>query len=285
MKRTLAFVSIFFIAALFGCAKSKQTVTVKGSDTLVRLGQRWAEEYMKKNRDAVIQVAGGGTGTGFAALLNGTTDICQASRDIKSQETAQATAKNINPYRVAVALDGIAVFVHESNPISTFSLPQLKSIYTGQITNWKALGGPDATIIVYGRENNSGTYSFFKEHVLDEEDFAEQTQTLPGTSAVVNAVAHDVNGIGYGGIAWATGVKHAMVRYSDSSEAISPNPETISAGVYPISRELYWFFDGTPTGLIKDFANFALSPEGQKIALETEYVPLKEDDALNNVIQ
>jgi len=261
------------------------TITIKGSDTLVRLGQRWAEEYMKHNPEVVIQVSGGGSGTGIAALLNGTTDICEASRDMKEKEYKLAGEKGIKPYRVSVALDGIAVFLHEENPVTTLTLAQLKGIYTGAITNWNEVGGPDARIILYGRENNSGTYAFFKKYVLNKEDYSDYTQTLPGTASVVYAVAKDPNGIGYGGLAWAKGVKFAGVMANDTAEAVLPSVETVSSGTYPISRELYWFFNGKPTGELKKLVNWALSEEGQKIAEETDYVPLSKEGALTNTVK
>ena len=260
-------------------------ITIKGSDTLVRLGQRWAEEYMKNNKEVVIQVSGGGSGTGIAALLNGTTDICEASRDMKEKEYQMAKEKGIVPYRVSVSLDGIAVFLNSESKVKEFSLSQLKGIYTGAITNWKEVGGPDAQIILYGRENNSGTYSFFKEHVLEDEDFDAHTQTLPGTAAVVNAVSKDKNGIGYGGIAWATGVKFAAVKKVDTAQAVTPTMETVSNGTYPISRELYWFFNGKPTGELMKLINWTLSEAGQKLAEEIDYVPLSTEMAEKNMVK
>jgi phosphate transport system substrate-binding protein len=182
-------------------------------------------------------------------------------------------------------LDGIAVFLHENNPVKELTFAQLKGIYTGSITNWKEVGGKDTRIILYGRENNSGTYAFFKEHVLNEEDYSDYTQTLPGTAAVVNAVSKDENGIGYGGIAWAKGVKFAGVKHNDESPAVLPDIKTVSDGAYPISRELYWFFNGQPTGELKKLVNWALSPEGQKIAEGIDYVPLTEEDARKNMIK
>lgn len=260
-------------------------ITIKGSDTLIRLGQRWAEEYMKLNSGVVIQVAGGGSGTGIAALLNGTTDICESSRDMKEKEYSQAKDKGVTPYRVSVALDGIAVFLNEKNKVQELSIAQLKGIYTGAITNWKEVGGNDARIIIYGRENNSGTYVYFKEEVLGNEDYSDYTQTLPGTAAVVNAVSKDVNGIGYGGIAWAKGVKYAAVKKDDASPAVVPSVETVSGGSYPISRELYWFFNGKPTGQLKDLVNWALSEAGQKIAEEVDYIPLPRERAKEMTIE
>ncbi len=282
MKKLIiaAVISLMAVSAF-----AANTVTIKGSDTLLRLGQRWSEVYMKAHPDVVLQVSGGGSGTGIAALLNGTTDICEASRDMKQQEYDEGKAKGLNIYRVAVALDGIAVFLNEANPVKELSLEQLKGIYTGSITNWKDVGGPSHVIILYGRENSSGTYAYFKEFVLKNEDYAEQTQTLPGTAAVVNAVAKDKFGIGYGGIAYGKGVKHAAVKKDDKSPAIEPKMESVTDGTYPISRELYWFTNGIPSGTIKDLLNWALSPEGQKIAEETDYVPLPAEVAAKNQIK
>ena len=260
-------------------------ITIKGSDTLVRLGQRWAERYMKTHEGVVIQVSGGGSGTGIAALLNGTTDVCEASRDMKEREYKLAERKGLKPFRVTVALDGIAVFLNKANPVARLSLAQLKGIYTGAITNWKEVGGNDAQIILYGRENNSGTYVFFKKRVLNKEDYVDKTQTLPGTSAVVHAVANDKNGIGYGGIAWAANVKFAAVQENDEAPAIIPTAESVSNGSYPISRDLYWFFSGKPTGELKKLINWALSPEGQKLAGEIGYVPLSPELAAANLIE
>lgn len=283
MKKTILLLLVLCLSA--GFVFSGQTITIKGSDTLVRLGQRWAEEYMKLNPGSVIQVSGGGSGTGIAALLNGTTDICEASRDMKEKEYKLAERAGIKPYRVSVALDGIAVFLNENNKVDTFTVAQLKGIYTGAITNWKEVGGDDHEIILYGRENNSGTYAFFKEHVMKNEDYSEKTQTLPGTAAVVNAVAHDTYGIGYGGIAWAKGVKYAAVKTNDTATAILPTIETVSNGTYPISRDLYWFFAGKPTGEMQKVLNWALSEEGQKIAESIDYIPLPKEKAMAGMVK
>jgi phosphate transport system substrate-binding protein len=282
MKKTIV---LSLVLALSGLASAANTITIKGSDTLLRLGQRWAEVYMKAHPDIVLQVSGGGSGTGIAALLNGTTDICEASRDMKQQEYDDGKAKGLNIFRVAVALDGIAIFLNEANPVKELSLDQLKGIYTGSITNWKDVGGPSHAIILYGRENSSGTYSYFKEFVLKNEDYAEQTQTLPGTAAVVNAVAKDKFGIGYGGIAYGKSVKYAAVKKDDKTPAVEPKMETVTNGTYPISRELYWFTNGTPSGTIKDLLNWALSIDGQKIAEETDYVPLPKEVAEKNQVK
>jgi len=281
----MKYVMSIMLALAFATVATAGTITLKGSDTMVRLGQRWAEEYMKTHSDVTVQVSGGGSGTGIAALLNGGTDICEASRDMKPQEYADAESKGIKIHRVAVALDGIAVFLNEANPVKELSLEQLRGIYTGSITNWKEVGGPSHIIILYGRENNSGTYSFFKEHVLKNEDYAEVTQTLPGTAAVVSAVANDQYGIGYGGIAWGKGVKFVPVKKDEKTPAVEPRVESVVNGTYPISRELYWFFNGVPTGEIRDFLNWALSPHGQKLAEEIDYVPLSKEQAEGSMLK
>lgn len=284
---TLLLAGVFLLASCSGSGNgdsASKTITLKGSDTMVRLGQRWAEEYMKKNPNVVIQVSGGGSGTGISAMINGTTDICQASRDIKPKEVEEIEKQGAQLFRYRVALDGIAIFVHESNPIQEITMDQLRRIYIGEITNWSEVGGIDGKIVLYSRENNSGTYAYFKEAVLHEADFSSWTSTLPGTSAVVNAVSKDSLGIGYGGIAWATGVKHCSVKASDSSAAFLPTMELISNGQYPISRPLFWFTRTAPTAGLKDFLNWALSADGQKIAEETHYIPLHADETAAQII-
>lgn len=277
--------SAIVFAVWLTASATAANITMKGSDTMVRLGQRWAEEYMKKNPNSVIQVSGGGSGTGIAALFNGTTDICMASRDMKPKEYQDAKTKNLGVTRIAVSLDGIAIFLNKENPVSDLSIPQLRAIYTGELTNWKEVGGPDATIILYGRENNSGTYAYFKEHVLQEDDFADRCQTLPGTASVVNALTKDPKGIGYGGIAWATTVKHAGVKANDTTKAIHPTVEAVSKGEYPISRELYFFLRGVPSVEVKNFINWALSPEGQKVAESADYIPLSPEVAKSSMLK
>jgi phosphate transport system substrate-binding protein len=265
--------------ALTGCggAGSKSTtVTIKGSDTMVILGQRWAEKYMEAHPGTVVQVTGGGTGTGIAALINGTTDICQASRPLKDKEREQVQARfGEAPHEVVVAKDGLAVYVHEQNPITEYTIAQLRDIYTGRTTSWSALGGPSATIVLYGRENSSGTYEYFKEHVLGGADFAAAVQTLPGTAAVVNAVGKDPNGIGYGGAAYLKGVKECAVRQEAGSAAVLPSAENVVSGAYPIARDLYFYTRRAPEGAVKDFIDFALSDSGQAIVTQVGYYPLR----------
>ena len=256
-------------------AAAGNTLTIKGSDTMVILGQRWAEEYMRKHKGTVIQMTGGGSGTGIAALINGSTDIAQASRPMRESEKALVLKQRGKPVEeIPVALDGITIYVHQNNPVTQFNFHQLKSIYTGQVKDWTAIGSTLGKIIAYGRENNSGTYAYFKEHVLNDEDFSPEVLSLPGTAAVINAVSKDKRAIGYGGIAYAKGVKIIPVRKEDSSPAVEPTMENVVSGKYPISRKLYFYTAGAPTGLVKDFIDWVLSPEGQKICQSVGYYPL-----------
>ena len=251
-------------------------LTVKGSDTMVILGQRWAEAYMSAHPGTIIQVTGGGSGTGFAALINGTTDICQASRPIKEEERKQVEERfGAPPHETVVARDGLAIYLHADNPVAELTLAQLRHIYGGRITRWNGVGGPNAPIVLYGRENSSGTYEYFKEHVLEKGDFAVSVQTLPGTAAVVNAVARDRNGIGYGGAAYLKGVKECAVKVDESSPATLPTAENVRSRAYPISRELYFYSRKVPEGPMKAFVDFALSDPGQKLVTEVGYFPVR----------
>jgi len=269
--------------SLSGCARrqsgdERQPVTVKGSDTMVILGQRFAEVYMRNHPGTVIQVTGGGSGTGIAALVNGTTDIAESSRPIKPSEAQQVKDKfGMDVIETPVALDGLAVYVHDSNPVNELTLAQVKAIYTGKITNWETVGGKDTPIVLYSRENNSGTYVYFKEHVLENEDFAPAAQTLAGTAAVVNAVANDPNAIGYGGIAYGVGIKPLKIKRDETAPAISPTQEEVVSGAYPISRYLYFYTAGRPTNPVADeFIRWVVSKAGQAVVKEVEYYPLPE---------
>jgi phosphate transport system substrate-binding protein len=253
------------------------TVTVKGSDTMVVLGQRWAEEYMKKHASTTIQVTGGGSGTGISALINGTTDICEASRGMKEVEKKQLAEKDGGkpPVETVVARDGLSVYVNDSNPIKELTMAQLKAIFTGKVTNWKDVGGADAKIIPYSRENSSGTYVFFKEHVLENADYTPRAQAMPGTAAVVNAVVKEKFGIGYGGAAYAKGIKVLKIKKDDKSPAIEADEKTIKAGTYPLSRPLFFYTRTNPSAEIKAFIDWVLSPDGQGVVTKVGYFPIK----------
>lgn len=279
MKKTsliFAVVAIALSAARCGVDNRAKPITIKGSDTMVILGQRWAETYMHEKPGVTVQVTGGGSGTGIAALINGGTDICESSRAMKEKEREQVRARHGKEVvEIPVALDGVAIYMHQSCPIQSITQGQIKDIYTGRITNWQDLGWDDARIVAYSRENNSGTYIFFKEHVLNDEDFADKVQTLPGTAAVVNAVSKDPRSIGYGGIAYATGIRALPVRSDAGGEAVSPSLETVRSGRYPLSRNLYFYTIGEPTGQVKEFIDWALGEEGQQICEQVGYYPLR----------
>ncbi|MDH4222765.1 MAG: phosphate ABC transporter substrate-binding protein [candidate division Zixibacteria bacterium] len=274
-KLTLLIIGLILTSSFIFAAKN---ITLKGSDTLLILGQKWAEIYMKKNPGTVIQVTGGGSGVGIAALINGTTDIAQASRPMKDKEKENVLEKRgVGANEIPVALDGITVYVNEKNPVGKLTFAQLKDIFQAKITNWKQVGGKDSRIILYGRENSSGTHVFFKEHVLNNEDYAVSVQPLPGTAAIVNAVAQDEKGIGYGGVAYAKGVKEILIAKDEKSGYYPPTMENIISGKYPISRYLFWYTAGTPKGEVKKLIDWILSPEGQKLVEEAGYFPLPKE--------
>ncbi|TAE26991.1 MAG: phosphate ABC transporter substrate-binding protein [Candidatus Kapaibacterium sp.] len=267
--------------ALFSQAKksAKETLTIKGSDTMVILVQRWTEVFSSTMRDKTnvqFQVTGGGSGTGISSLINGTTDICSSSRPIKSNEVRQIREKyRSKGVEVRVARDGIAIYLNEKNPVQNLTIGQVQRIFTGEITNWKELGGTDTRIVLYSRENNSGTYEFFKEHALKKQDFAQQTQHMVGTGALVNAIAKDEYAIGFGGIAYASGVKAAAIAFDEKSPYVLPVESEILSGAYPISRLLYFYLKERPAGTMKTFVDWVISQKGQAIVTEVGYLPTK----------
>lgn len=251
-------------------------ITAKGSDTLVILAQKWAEVYTSKNPDVKIQVTGGGSGTGFAALQTKQTDLANASRQIKPKEVAacvKAFGKRPTEYKVCV--DGLSVYVNEKNPVKELDLEQLEGIFTGRIANWKEVGGNDAPIVLVSRENSSGTYEFFKEHVLKGKDFAARAQTMPGTAAVLQSVAKEQNAIGYGGAGYGAGAKHLKVKKDANSPAVDPTEENVVSGKYPIWRYLYIYLNpALDKGEIATYLNWIRSDEGQKVVKDVGYFPL-----------
>jgi len=259
-------------------SRASSTLTIKGSDTMVILAQNWAQAFMKANPGKVVQVSGGGSGTGVAALINGTADLANASRPIKDKERKQLSKRRgAEAQEFRVALDSLAVYVPAANQIESLSIPQLKRIFRGETKSWKEVGGQDMAIVLYSRENNSGTYAYFKEHVLDNEDFAAAAQTLPGTAAVINAVSKDKGGIGYGGIAYAEGVRTVKVSPADGEPAVEPTMENATSGKYPLSRYLNIYSVGEPSGIAKEYLDFVLSDDGQKVVEGVGYYPLPKE--------
>jgi len=274
-NKKFAVVAILLGMIGFAFAPAADRITVKGSDTMVILAQKWAEVYMKTNPNTAIQVTGGGSGVGISALINGATDIANASRKMKPTEKDKLKARyNTLGVEVACAKDGITVYLHPSNKVKELSIKQLSEIFKGNIKNWKEVGGADADIKLYGRENSSGTYTFFQENVV-KGDYASSCQTLPGTAAVVNAVKKDPNGIGYGGAAYAEGIEICKVKKDDNSPAYIATAETIKTGEYPITRYLYMYLKNKPTGAMKSYIDWILSADGQKLVVEMGYFPVK----------
>ena len=249
-------------------------LTIKGSDTMVILGQRLAEEYMKKNPGLVAQVNGGGSGTGIAALINGTADLAQSSRAMKDDEKKTfAQNRGAEVVEQPVAIDALGVFVNEANPVKQLSMAQLKDIFQGKTTNWSQVGGSNASIILYGRENSSGTYDYFREHVLGKGDFAPRVQTLQGTAAVISAVGADRNGIGYGGIAYSRNVR-ALAVQAEGGEPVPPSEATVADGTYPLSRKLFFYYAANAPERVTAFARWAVTAEAQALVTKVGYFPL-----------
>lgn len=273
---TLKKLALLAALAAGALSVSAGNITVKGSDTLVILAQKWAEVYMSKNGGTKIQVTGGGSGVGFAALQNKTTDLANASRKIRAAEIASCVkAFGRRPTEYKVALDGLSVYVNAENGIAELSMDQLDQIFTGKVKNWKDVGGPDAPIVVYSRENSSGTYEFFKEHVLKGKDFASSAQTMPGTAALLQAVAKDKNAIGYGGAAYGAGAKHIKVKKDESSPGIEPSEETVLNQSYPIWRYLYVYVNpDLDKGEINKYLGWIRGDEGQALVKDVGYYPL-----------
>ncbi len=276
IRKFCAFAAVSSFCSLAGAAGG---ITVKGSDTLVILAQKWAEVYMNSHPAVKIQVTGGGSGIGFAALQNNTTDIADASRPIKPAERA-ACIKSFgkSPREYKVALDGLSVYVNSDNPVNELSLDQLEQIFTGKARNWKQFGAKDAPITVYSRENSSGTYEFFKEHVLKGQDFTSSAQTMQGTAALLQSVSRDPNGIGYGGAAYGHGAKALKIKKTPDAPAIEATEENVVSGKYPIWRYLYNYLNPEKDkGDIAAYLNWVRSPEGQKIVKDVGYYPLPEN--------
>ncbi len=274
----LLIVSFSNIAFAAGANKSIQ---VKGSDTMVNLGQAWAEKYMEKNPGDFIAVTGGGSGTGFSSLISGTCDIAMSSRDIKEKEIALAKKKGIDPAEIKVALDGLAVVVNPKNPVDKLTTGQLADIFTGRVANWKEVGGKDEKIVILSREVNSGTHVYFKEHVLrkndpnSKEEFAPSALMLSSSQAIADEVAGNSAGIGYYGMGYISKKqKPVHIAGGQDTEFVAPSIESVINGKYPISRPLFLYTNGSPQGVTKKFVDFTLSKEGQDIVLATDFVPV-----------
>jgi len=245
-------------------------ITVEGSDTMVNLAQAWQEAFNATNPDVMITVKGGGSGAGIAALINGTVDFANASREIKAEEEEQAGAAGITPVETEVAKDGIAVIVNKGNGVEGVTLDQLGKVYRGEITNWKDLGGTDAEIVLLGRDTSSGTYEYFLEAVVGEDNkYAKTMRNLQSSQAIVDEVAKNPNAIGYVGLGYESdAIKVIQV------DGVAATPEAVVDGTYVLSRGMYMYSNGEPQDPSKAYLAWILGPEGQKVVEEQGFVPL-----------
>lgn len=264
-----------------GGGERRQVIQNKGSDTLVNVAQAWAEAYQTVNPAVVVAVSGGGSGTGIAALINGTVDIANASRAIKDKESKLAKDNGQNPIQHIVGFDALAVFLHADNPLNEISIEQLAEIYgeNGTYVSWPDLGVEvpgcqNQEIVVVSRQNNSGTYAYFRDTVLNKGDFKLGTRDMHGSKDVVDLVEKTPCAIGYSGLAYATDhVKLGCVAQTTGGDCVSPSVETAVNGSYPIARPLFMYTNGEPTGIVGDYLSWIKSDEGQCIILEKGYAP------------
>lgn len=263
-------------------SQAKDAIQIKGSDTMVNLGQAWAEEFNKRHPDVNISITGGGSGTGIAALISGTCDIAESSRAMADKEIKQALDRGVKPEQDIVALDGIAVVVHPKNLVKNLTIDDLRSIFMGNIDNWQAVGGKNKPIVILSREVNSGTHIFFKEHVLRKgnakgpEEFSPSALLMPSSQAIADEIVNNENAIGYYGMGYISpGQKTIAVGKSKAGPFTEPTVENVKTDTYPISRPLYMYTNGQPKGAIKDFIDFAHSKDGQDIVKKLDFVPIK----------
>ena len=284
-KLYIVFITLFCI--FLSCSSQKEHnanvgMQIKGSDTIVNLVQVWAEKFSQINSGINVGVTGGGTGTGFAALLNKTCDIAMASRQVEENEINLAKKNNITYKEFIVGLDGLAVLVNKNNPVNELSIEQLRDIFMAKIINWKEVGGEDRPIVLLSRESNSGTHMFFKETVIrlndinSKDEFSPKSLLMPSSQAIVDEIYQNPNAIGYAGIGFMNNQTKAIsVSAQNSTEYFYPTIENVMDGKYPISRPLYLYTNGDPKGIVKNFIDYALSEEGQKVVVETAFVPIK----------
>lgn len=276
MLRILKIVALSAVVVFSACGKKQESLSIKGSDTVLPLAQKLAEKYMNQYPERVVTVVGGGSGVGIAAMIDGNTVLANASRAIKQSEIRNANAKGINPVRHEIAKDGLSVVVNPANPVGRLTIDQISRIYSGEVTNWKDVGGKNENIVLYSRESSSGTYVYFKEAVLDKKEYAPGAQLMPATGAIVQAVSQTPGAIGYVGLAYLND-KVKAVHVAEESEYVEPSVENVMNGTYPLARGLFQYSDGEPAeGMVRNWFNFVFSEEGQTIVREIGYIPVKQ---------
>ncbi len=254
----------------------------KGSDTIVNLALAWAEKYQNEHPEVRISVTGGGSGTGIAALINKTVDIANASRQISPAEVAEAKKNGVDPVEHVIARDAIAVIVNPENPVSQLTLQQISDIYSGKINNWSQVGGDNRPIVRLSRETNSGTHVYFLETVVRLGDsksktlFSMDTLLLPSSEGIVEELRQNPNAIGYDGLGYVPkDLKKIAIAQKQGGAYVLPSVSTVNDKTYPIARDLYMYTNGQPTGAVKQYLDWIVSPEAQKIVADLGFVPIK----------
>lgn len=268
--RRIVVVATLVLAFAFGVWAQSKSVNVVGSTTVFPIAQACAEKFMDVKKDVNVSVKGGGSGVGIAALIDGTCDIAMSSRAMKKEEIEKAKARGVNPVEHMIARDGLAIVVHPSNPVKALTVAQVRDIYSGKINNWKEVGGKDVKIVVVSRDTASGTYGSFHELVLKDEKLRGDALLLASNKAVAEAVAQTEGAIGYIGLGYVTDKVKTL-----EIEGVKPTMETVVNGTYKLSRPLFLYTNGEPKGAVKDFIDFILSPQGQKIVKDEGFVPVK----------
>lgn len=287
MKMALVF--IFYVCAGFnvGCSSAEERqiqnakedaeeLTIKGSDTVLPLSQSEAEAYGIKNESARLIITGGGSGTGITALMDGNTDIAMTSRKIKLDERISLEGAKKDYTEVIIAHDALGVIVNQVNKVNQLTREQLEGIFIGQIINWKEVGGDDLKIVVYSRETSSGTYEFFKEHVMSNKNYASSVLNMPATGGIIESVSQTKGAIGYVGLAYfEKNIKPLNISFDSGKSFIEPSMTNAKNLSYPIIRPLFYYYLTTSESSVKPFIDFVLSDEGQKIVESVGYVPVK----------
>lgn len=281
MKKLFSMIAV--IMGLLICSNSyaqNNMIQIKGSDTLINLVQKLAEDYMKKNPGKYIAVTGGGSGTGIAALINKKCDIANASRLMKDKEMDMANASGVDPKRIVVAIDGLSVITNGNNPVEKLTVDEIGAIFRGEITNWREVGGPDMPINLYGRQSNSGTFAFFQEYIL-KGDYSAKMKRMNGNAQIMEGIKNDRSAIGYVGVGYvkgATDVTVIQVAAKAGEEYASPlDMQAVKNGTYPISRPLNQYISGNLSKDAKDFIEFELSYEGQKVVEEEGFFAIPDE--------
>lgn len=293
MKKIPALIPILLLLlSLTSCGPDSSSATAsdssasyienKGSDTIVNLALAWAEKYQSDHPTVRISVTGGGSGTGIAALINGTVDIANASRQIKAEEIDQAKSNGVDPVEHIIARDAIAVIVNPKNPVNELTLQQISDMYSGKINNWSEVGGEDRPIVRLSRETNSGTHVYFLETVLrlgnskDPTLFSRDTLLLPSSEGIIAEVRQNPNAIGYDGLGYVPkDLKMIAIAEHQGGAYVLPSIATVNDKTYPIARDLYMYTNGEPTGLLKEYLDWIVSPEAQQIVADLGFVPVK----------